>query len=363
MSNRVNMVSRSSLTKSVSDDGGKDGSGRTHLYLNVYDLTPVNKYLYWFGLGVFHSGIEGAFSWSFPARSRGGTPYPRVKTLVPQVSKRRVATVTSLTLSSLAFKRCAVTNGAVVSSREATLSASRDVAAPERRGDHLDVASRRRLKQKREAAADVRIPSTVLKKSSCGASLWQHRTYDHLRLHLSKQFGELPLVGFLRVSPCARRNSSLDPTLSPTPLHLTSDRDLGPRSWSWSSTGRSGLGESGLTTGTSSRSVWLGTTDMSRSEFRLFIEDLAGKYHGDTYHLIIKNCNHFTDEVCMSLTGKPIPGWVNRLARLDDESDLFAWSSADESDEEDADCHPLKKPNIDFVHSIDEPLRLARDVM
>ncbi|KAJ0564859.1 putative PPPDE peptidase domain-containing protein [Helianthus annuus] len=29
------------------------------MYLNVYDLTPVNNYMYWFGLGVFHSGIEG----------------------------------------------------------------------------------------------------------------------------------------------------------------------------------------------------------------------------------------------------------------------------------------------------------------
>lgn len=39
-------------------NGGGDGSGGTHVYLNVYDLTPVNNYLYWFGLGVFHSGIE-----------------------------------------------------------------------------------------------------------------------------------------------------------------------------------------------------------------------------------------------------------------------------------------------------------------
>lgn len=64
------------------------------------------------------------------------------------------------------------------------------------------------------------------------------------------------------------------------------------------------------------RSVLLGTTDMSRSEFRSFMEHLSAKYHGDTYHLIAKNCNHFTDEVCMRLIGKPIPGWVNRLARL-----------------------------------------------
>lgn len=36
-----------------------DSSSLTPVYLNVYDLTPVNNYLYWFGLGIFHSGIEG----------------------------------------------------------------------------------------------------------------------------------------------------------------------------------------------------------------------------------------------------------------------------------------------------------------
>lgn len=64
------------------------------------------------------------------------------------------------------------------------------------------------------------------------------------------------------------------------------------------------------------RSVLLGSTNMSHSEFRSFMEHLSAKYHGDTYHLIAKNCNHFTDEVCKRLTGKPIPGWINRMARL-----------------------------------------------
>ncbi|XP_048500880.1 deSI-like protein At4g17486 isoform X4 [Beta vulgaris subsp. vulgaris] len=64
------------------------------------------------------------------------------------------------------------------------------------------------------------------------------------------------------------------------------------------------------------KAIPLGTTDMTRAEFRTFMQHLATKYHGDTYHLIAKNCNHFTDEVCLQLTGKSIPGWVNRLARL-----------------------------------------------
>lgn len=55
---------------------------------------------------------------------------------------------------------------------------------------------------------------------------------------------------------------------------------------------------------------------MSPSDFRSFMEKLSRKYHGDTYHLIAKNCNHFTEEVCLQVTGKPIPGWINRMARV-----------------------------------------------
>ncbi|KAL1340364.1 hypothetical protein HN51_026760 [Arachis hypogaea] len=33
-------------------------SGSVPVYLNVYDLTPINGYAYWFGLGVYHSGVE-----------------------------------------------------------------------------------------------------------------------------------------------------------------------------------------------------------------------------------------------------------------------------------------------------------------
>lgn len=35
--------------------------GEAPVYLNVYDLTPANGYVYWAGLGIFHSGIEGQF--------------------------------------------------------------------------------------------------------------------------------------------------------------------------------------------------------------------------------------------------------------------------------------------------------------
>lgn len=40
------------------------------------------------------------------------------------------------------------------------------------------------------------VPSVILEKANCIASLWQLKTYDRLRLHLPKQFCELPLMPF-----------------------------------------------------------------------------------------------------------------------------------------------------------------------
>ncbi|KAF9603203.1 hypothetical protein IFM89_034536 [Coptis chinensis] len=139
------------------------------------------------------------------------------------------------------------------------------------------------------------------------------------------------------------------------------------------------------------RSVPLGSTNMSRSEFRSFMEHLSGRYHGDTYHLIAKNCNHFTEDVCKRLTGKAIPGWVNRLARLgsfcncllpesiqvttairhlpdhavysDDGSDSVVSSAAGESEDDDSDHQLLTLPTNDVAFLKDKSVRLARELM
>ncbi|CAK9185010.1 unnamed protein product [Ilex paraguariensis] len=130
---------------------------------------------------------------------------------------------------------------------------------------------------------------------------------------------------------------------------------------------------------------------MSRSEFCSFMEHLSGKYHGNTYHLIAKNCNHFTDEVCMHLTGKPIPGWVNRLARLvsgsfcncflpenfqvtavrqlnnhqaySDDGSESAVSSVTAESEEEPDHHLLIASNSEIVFVKEKPVRLAKDLL
>lgn len=140
------------------------------------------------------------------------------------------------------------------------------------------------------------------------------------------------------------------------------------------------------------RSVLLGTTNLSRAEFRSFMEHLSGKYHGDTYHLIAKNCNHFTEEVCMQLTGKCIPGWVNRMARLgsfcncllpesiqitavahlpdrptysdDDILESPTSSITAESEEEEAAVHHLlTAPNSDGSFLKEKPVRRTKEAM
>ncbi|XP_058114135.1 deSI-like protein At4g17486 isoform X2 [Magnolia sinica] len=64
------------------------------------------------------------------------------------------------------------------------------------------------------------------------------------------------------------------------------------------------------------KSILIGRTDLGPKEVREFMEKLAEEYTGNMYHLITKNCNHFCDDACLRLTGKPIPRWVNRLAKL-----------------------------------------------
>ncbi|KAL9414949.1 hypothetical protein AB3S75_043254 [Citrus x aurantiifolia] len=64
------------------------------------------------------------------------------------------------------------------------------------------------------------------------------------------------------------------------------------------------------------KSILMGTTCLDPIEVREFMERQSANYNGDTYHLIVKNCNHFCEDICYKLTGKPIPKWVNRLARI-----------------------------------------------
>ncbi|CAN1333759.1 DeSI-like protein At4g17486 [Linum perenne] len=141
------------------------------------------------------------------------------------------------------------------------------------------------------------------------------------------------------------------------------------------------------------RAVLLGKTSLSRSEVQEMMEHLSRDFHGDCYHLITKNCNHFTDEACLKLTGKAVPGWVNRLARLgsfcncllpesikvapvqhlpgsaaynddDDEAASFISSASLASDEEEnSNHHLLTVPNVEVSIVKEKPIRLAKELL
>ncbi|XP_057773769.1 deSI-like protein At4g17486 [Salvia miltiorrhiza] len=64
------------------------------------------------------------------------------------------------------------------------------------------------------------------------------------------------------------------------------------------------------------KSILIARSDLGPKEVRALMENLAQEYPGNAYNLISKNCNHFCNDVCLRLTGKQIPRWVNRLARL-----------------------------------------------
>lgn len=62
------------------------------------------------------------------------------------------------------------------------------------------------------------------------------------------------------------------------------------------------------------KSLHMGQIDMSQSELDTLIISLGEKYTGASYHLMGRNCNHFSAELISILCNKTVPGWINRLA-------------------------------------------------
>ncbi|XP_002157519.1 deubiquitinase DESI2 isoform X2 [Hydra vulgaris] len=63
-------------------------------------------------------------------------------------------------------------------------------------------------------------------------------------------------------------------------------------------------------------SIFIGTTDFTERDVNDIITMFGKSYLGNSYHLVKKNCNHFTNELTKYLCGKEIPGWINRLASI-----------------------------------------------
>lgn len=66
--------------------------------------------------------------------------------------------------------------------------------------------------------------------------------------------------------------------------------------------------------GTYRSSLELGTTRLSSREVLGIIDQLKSEFPGNSYNVITRNCNNFTNEASKRILGKGIPGYVNRLA-------------------------------------------------
>eukprot|EP00927_Polykrikos_kofoidii_P051954 TRINITY_DN45728_c0_g1_i1.p1 TRINITY_DN45728_c0_g1~~TRINITY_DN45728_c0_g1_i1.p1 ORF type:complete len:369 (+),score=71.94 TRINITY_DN45728_c0_g1_i1:64-1107(+) len=65
------------------------------------------------------------------------------------------------------------------------------------------------------------------------------------------------------------------------------------------------------------QTVELGDLKVTREEAHRIVAELQGEFPGNSYDLVKRNCNHFSDALAKKLcNGQGIPSWVNRAAGI-----------------------------------------------
>ncbi|KAJ4457371.1 putative pppde peptidase family [Paratrimastix pyriformis] len=62
--------------------------------------------------------------------------------------------------------------------------------------------------------------------------------------------------------------------------------------------------------------ILIGSTAKTSAEVDAVLDSMRREYPSNTYHITGRNCNSFSADLCKRLTGKSIPGWVNRAAQI-----------------------------------------------
>nr|CUU97667.1 hypothetical transcript [Hymenolepis microstoma] len=63
-------------------------------------------------------------------------------------------------------------------------------------------------------------------------------------------------------------------------------------------------------------SIVAGCTDFSYRDVCTILSTMEKEFRGDQYHLLRKNCNHFSSAFIDILCGATLPKWINRLASV-----------------------------------------------
>jgi len=60
----------------------------------------------------------------------------------------------------------------------------------------------------------------------------------------------------------------------------------------------------------------IGVTSLTRPQLQMLVSEMGREYPANSYHLTDRNCNHFATAFCEKLTGRGIPSYINRAARI-----------------------------------------------